>query len=179
MVVDVISIERIDFTIKNEGNNVMLVDLVGILDAFNSNEFGKIITRFISEGDFTTIIFNCDGLTFLASTGVGVMAHLLRLAENKGGTVILAALAPKIYDVLKLLGFTSFFKFETNAEIAVKSIKREESFELVAKLDPLFPARVMCPVCSKRLRTSKAGKFRCPNCKNIVTIDENAVIRLA
>ena len=35
----------------------------------------------------------------------------------------------------------------------------------------LFPKIFSCPICSKKLKAVKAGRFRCSECKTILAID--------
>ena len=37
----------------------------------------------------------------------------------------------------------------------------------------VFPRTIDCPICEKRLRLVKSGRFRCPECKTILVIDES------
>jgi len=41
---------------------------------------------------------------------------------------------------------------------------------------PIFPTIVSCPSCDKKARAKKPGRFRCMECKRILTIDETGQI---
>lgn len=98
---------------------------------------------------------------------------LLKNTKPKGGGVVLTGVQPKVYEVFQLLGFTKFFEF-------CDSIKKYVAFygalEVVDK--PKFPLSLQCPSCSKKLKTPKSGRFRCPNCKKIISINKDTNIRI-
>ena len=41
-----------------------------------------------------------------------------------------------------------------------------------------FPQVFACPICSKKLKATKPGRFRCSECKTILAIDGNARVFL-
>ncbi len=80
---------------------------------------------------------------------------------------MLLEIQPKVYEVFQLLGFSQFFNIKENLEEAVAffAAKSEEGKGTV------FPKIFKCPICSKKLKASKAGRFRCSECKTILAID--------
>jgi len=42
----------------------------------------------------------------------------------------------------------------------------------------IFPKTFNCPICSKRLKASRAGRFRCSECKTILAIDNSGQVFL-
>ncbi|MBE6350425.1 MAG: anti-sigma F factor antagonist, partial [Spirochaetaceae bacterium] len=42
----------------------------------------------------------------------------------------------------------------------------------------VFPKIFACPVCSKKLKAVKSGRFRCSECKTILAIDEQGQVFL-
>ncbi|MCP4178729.1 MAG: anti-sigma F factor antagonist, partial [bacterium] len=42
----------------------------------------------------------------------------------------------------------------------------------------IFPKIFRCPICSKKLKASKAGRFRCSECKTILAIDNSGQVFL-
>ena len=174
---EVFTLKRLNFLVEEIKGKVLYATLNGELDTFNSLEFGKIIKKSVSTNGLKNLVFNCEKLNFMASTGVGTMAFLLKDIKNhnKKGRVVMLNVNPRIYDVLSLLGFTSFFSFASSLEEALPQLETESSKELPIKK---FPIVLKCPVCNKGLRAKKSGKFRCPSCKNIVIVDNNAKIRL-
>ena len=78
-----------------------------------------------------------------------------------------------MYEVFQLLGFSQFFNIRNNQEEAVAFFSTES-----VSTPSVFTTVVSCPVCNKKLRAIKAGRFRCSGCKSIIAIDENATVSL-
>jgi tRNA(Ile2) C34 agmatinyltransferase TiaS len=49
---------------------------------------------------------------------------------------------------------------------------------LAAEKPEVFPKVVSCPICYRKLKAVKAGRFRCSECKNILAIDEAGQVLL-
>ena len=103
---------------------------------------------------------------------------------QKKGELILVKMIPKVYEVFKLLGFLSFFKIFSTFDEAKDFLKNKKSggestqttvSEAVSE-NSIFPLTSNCPVCSKDLRFSKPGKFRCPSCKSILSVTDDGKI---
>ena len=66
---------------------------------------------------------------------------------------------------------------------AVQNEKTEEALEYLKHDDssapgPVFPKMLVCPSCGKNIQAAHAGRFRCTNCKAIITISDAGAITL-
>ena len=152
--------------------NGLFIYLNGYIDTYNSNFFQKKIIKVIEAG-FTNLIFSCSTLNYVSSTGIGSFTAFLKMIKPKGGDIVLLNIQPKVYEVFQLLGFSQFFNIKDSAEDAIGFFKNEET-----SINSLFPKIFRCPVCGKQLRATHAGRFRCPECKSIVAVSENADISI-
>ena len=66
------------------------------------------------------------------------------------------------------------FRLVSIDKLAVETVEVKE----VEVEEKVFPKIFACPVCSKRLKASKAGRFRCSECKTILAIDNQAQVFL-
>lgn len=154
---------------KAEGvDGCLVLYLTGYIDTYNSNFFQKRVSKAIDAG-FTRIIFQCSGLNYVSSTGIGSFTAFLKAVKPKGGEIVLLEIQPKVYEVFQLLGFSQFFNIKDNLDEAVKFFQSGGSLE--TSDNGIFPKTFNCPICSKRLKASKAGRFRCSECKTILAID--------
>ena len=151
----------------------LILTLHGFIDTYNSNSFQKRVQLAIEAG-FIRLIFNCGGLTYVSSTGIGSFTTFLKAVKPQGGDVVLIDIQPKVYEVLQLLGFSQFFNIQDTLDSATAFFSGEQEEE-----DPeIFPKTFPCPLCSKTLKAVKAGRFRCSECKTILAIDNNGVVSL-
>lgn len=152
-----------------ERSDTIIISITGQLDSFNSDGFQKAM-RFITP-DYKNIIFNMANCSFVASTGIGAFVFIFKTMKEKDGKVLFAHISPKIYEVFQLLGFTSFFPFLETVQDCLKNLENDE------KKKEIFPFIFKCPVCNKKLRAQKNGRFRCKGCKTIISIDSFGNIR--
>lgn len=146
----------------------IIVYLSGYIDTYNSTYFQRKIEKIINN-DYVNLMFNCAKLTYVSSTGIGSFAAFLKLAKSKGGDIVLLEVAPKVYEVFQLLGFSQFFNIKSTFEEGVDYFKQDLHAGIFPKVFP-------CPVCEKRLKAQGPGRFRCSECKSILAIDEQGYV---
>lgn len=153
--------------------NCLVLYLNGYIDTYNSNFFQKRVGKAVEAG-FSRLVFNCGGLNYVSSTGIGSFTAFLKTVKPRGGDVVLLEIQPKVYEVFQLLGFSQFFTIKDTLDEAVDHFSKSGT----AARSEIFPKTFTCPVCSTRLRASKAGRFRCSSCKTILAIDQAAQVFL-
>jgi len=177
--------------VGGNGKTVQLI-LNGYLDTYNSPEFQSHINTLIDSG-VQGIIFNCNGLNYISSTGIGAFTAFLKLLKQRKGDMVLYGLQQKVMEVFQLLGFTKFFKITESMDEAIRLLKEGKAGNQAsvsnAAAQPaqqrsvlkknLFPLIFECPYCKKKLKTSKQGKFRCSGCKGIISVDDNGGVNPA
>lgn len=151
----------------------LVLYLTGYIDTYNSNLFQKRVTKAIESG-YSKLIFHCGSLTYVSSTGIGSFTHFLKAVKPRGGDLVLLEIQPKVYEVFQLLGFSQFFNIKDNLDEAVSFFGSEGDL----KSDDVFPKIFRCPICSKKLKATKAGRFRCSECKTILAIDNSGQVFL-
>ena len=147
--------------------------LSGYIDTYNSNIFQKRIQRAIDTG-FYCLIFNCEGLNYVSSTGIGSFTAFLKAVKPKGGDIVLLQIQTKVYEVFQLLGFSQFFNIKGSLDEAKKFFQGDEPIEGEASFEKIFA----CPICSKKLKAVKPGRFRCSSCKTILAINNAGDVSL-
>jgi anti-anti-sigma factor len=151
----------------------LVLHLVGYIDTYNSNYFQKRIAKAIEHG-YTQLIFQCGGLNYVSSTGIGSFTAFLKSVKPRGGDLVLLEIQPKVYEVFQLLGFSQFFNIKENLDDSLNFFRSSSS----GSSANLFPKIFSCPICSKKLKAIKAGRFRCSECKTILAIDNTGQVFL-
>ena len=181
--------------VGGDGKTVQLI-LTGYLDTYNSPEFQTHVNQLI-DSNINRIIFNCNGLNYISSTGIGAFTAFLKNLKQKKGDMVLFGLQNKVLDVFQLLGFTKFFKIADDLDSALGSFEgdgtgiaasgkqsvgigtsADESAERAAgqQSAAAFPLVFECPHCAKKLKASKPGKYRCSGCSGIIEVDEQGAV---
>jgi anti-anti-sigma factor len=164
---------KISFQDIPDTKGCLLVVLTGYIDTFNSNYFQNQVRQLIEKG-FVRLIFNCQDLTYISSSGIGVFTVFLKAVKSRGGDLVLLQIQPKVYEVLQLIGFSQFFNIHDKLDEAILSFRNYEPEAIVEVFPKVFP----CPICSKELRAVKPGCFRCPECKAILSMDNSGVVSI-
>jgi len=164
--------------------------LTGYLDTYNSPEFQTHVNQLIDLG-INRIIFNCNGLNYISSTGIGAFTAFLKNLKQKKGDMVLFGLQNKVLDVFQLLGFTKFFKIADDLDSALGTLEGggtgmpaggrqpaggSDETGAQQKLASAFPLVFECPHCAKKLKASKSGKYRCSGCSGIIKVDEQGAV---
>ena len=113
-------------------------------------------------------------LNYVSSTGIGSFTAFLKMVKPKGGDIILLEIQPKVYEVFQLLGFSQFFNIKDTIEDAVSFFSNNDKPEEAS----IFPKIFTCPVCAKKLKATKPGRFRCSECKSILAINSQGTVSL-
>jgi len=155
----------------DEASKCLLLSLAGYIDTYNSSFFQKRIQKAIDNG-FVKLIFQCSGLNYVSSIGIGSFTTFLKMVKLKGGDIVLLGIQPKVFEVFQLLGFSQVFNVKHSLDDSIQFFKSEQSQGRLSA----FPKVVSCPICYKKLKTLKPGRFRCSECKSIITIDDNGQV---
>ena len=154
-------------------NKGIFVYLSGYIDTYNSSFFQKQISKVIDAG-YINLVFNCSSLNYVSSTGIGSFTVFLKVVKPKGGDVVLLEIQPKFYEVFQLLGFSQFFNIKSSADEAIAYFSNGSG----SNENSTFPIVICCPVCNKKLRATKSGRFRCSGCRSILAISDTGEVSL-
>ncbi len=153
--------------------NCLNIILNGYVDTYNSSFFQKRIAKVVEAG-YVNLIFNCAALNYVSSTGIGSFTAFLKLVKPKNGDIVLLNIQPKVYEVFQLLGFIQFFNIKETIEDAIMHFKQDHTPGTTS----VFPKVFSCPVCSRKLKASRNGRFKCSDCKAILAIDTSGNVFL-
>jgi anti-anti-sigma factor len=145
----------------------LVLSLTGYIDTYNSNAFQKRVSKAIDAG-YINLIFNCAGLNYVSSTGIGSFTAFLKTLRSRGGDLMLVGVQSKVYEVFQLLGFAQFFNLRDSVDDAIAHLAGGGATIGLSN----FPCIFACPICSKKLKAVKPGRFRCSECKTILRVDD-------
>ncbi|MDR1909517.1 MAG: anti-sigma factor antagonist [Spirochaetaceae bacterium] len=163
-----IKLQKVD-----EIEGCLVLHLTGYIDTYNSNYFQKRIAKAIEAG-YIKLIFHCGGLNYVSSTGIGSFTAFLKSVKPKGGDLILLEIQSKVYEVFQLLGFSQFFTIKGTLEDSISFFRSGAEKTHAA----IFPKIFSCPICSKKLKAIKPGRFKCSGCNTILAIDNTGQVFL-
>ena len=85
--------------------------LVGEMDTLAAAEAEEVLKP-LYESDGKDIVIDCQGLEYIASSGLRILLSILKGAKANGSKVVLRKVNDDIKNVFNLTGFTNLFEFE-------------------------------------------------------------------
>ncbi len=161
------------FLEKDASTSIMTLSLKGFLDTYNSADFQREVNKLIEAGE-NKLLFNCNELNYVSSTGIGAFTAFLKTLKQKSGNMVLSHLQPKVFEVFQLLGFSKFFNIASSVDDGKNMFTAQPQTDQKSE----FPKIFKCPICKKTLKASKPGRFRCSECKTILNVDDKGNVSL-
>ena len=98
-------------TIENLDEKI-IVTLIGSLDTAAAIETEETLKPITAEDVAKDILFECQELEYIASSGLRILLDVLKKTKAKGHKVILRHVNDDITNVFKITGFINLFDFE-------------------------------------------------------------------
>ena len=89
----------------------IIVTMIGSLDTAAAIEAEQTLKP-VTEGEGKDILFECQELEYIASSGLRILLNVLKKTKAKGKKVILRNVNDDIKNVFKITGFINLFDFE-------------------------------------------------------------------
>ena len=108
---------RVFNTREEKKKYVYILDISGILDAGSFPEFETHLENLLAKQGYN-MAMNCKKLEFISSTCLGLLLKVIHAARKNGGDLCLLNPSAPIQRVVKILGFSKFFRtFQEEAQV--------------------------------------------------------------
>lgn len=104
-----------------KSGKILIVSIIGRIDATSSTELEKKLTELISSGEIF-LLLNFDCVEYISSAGLRVILSSTKKVKSQKGEVFICSLKGPVEEVFKLTGFQSIFKVFDSEEEALLSI---------------------------------------------------------
>jgi anti-sigma B factor antagonist len=162
----------IQIGLEDAEGGIVIIRIMGYLDTYNTESFRQRVMEVVESGH-VRLIFDCRELSYVSSTGIGSFTTILKSVKTAGGDAVFIHVQPKVSEVFRLLGFSMAFTTKQGLGDAVAHLRggADASTEL-------FPAVFSCPVCFKKLKAMKPGRFRCSLCASVLEVGSAGEVTL-
>ena len=99
----------------------------GELDLSSAARFRDLMDNELRKSAVPTVVVNLKDLTFVDSTGLGVILGRHKTVTSWGGRFILSDVAPKVISMLEMAGLLPVFQIGGTEEEAIKLAERGQS----------------------------------------------------
>jgi len=165
--------KTLKITLEKAYGDILLIDLDGTIDTYNSTFFQKKIQKTIDSG-FVKLVFRCGKLKTVSSTGIGSFSFFLKTIKPRGGDMVLLELPQEVREVFHVLSVYDCFTIIDNYEEAMEYLNAAPSNEQ----NGFTPKIIACPVCKRKMKAKSPGQFRCAGCMAVITIGKNGQVSL-
>ena len=106
---------------KRKEKELLLVSIMGRLDALTAPELEKDLMESITGGE-NTFVIDLSGLQYISSAGLRTLLILAKKLKITQGEIIFAGLQGPVENVFNISGFHSIFRIYGSIEAALAQI---------------------------------------------------------
>jgi anti-sigma B factor antagonist len=110
---------KIDIDCWDEGD-LIVIDLKGQLDIYNSNDLNKLIEAYRQRG-FHKFAVNLEDVTYLDSSTISVFIHCFQTLEKSQGKFLIAGLQGVPKEIFEMAKLHDVFELYPDITSAIKS----------------------------------------------------------
>lgn len=107
---------------RRESGDIVIFDINGEIDLYNAPEIKEKIKDEMNKGK-VNIIINLDKVSYIDSSGIGVLISSLSNLKKVGGALKLINVYASVRKVFELTKLTSFFDIYDNESDAIAAFK--------------------------------------------------------
>lgn len=100
----------------------LIVRIQGDIDHHETNKIRDKIDTYLRNGQAKNIVFDFNGVTFMDSSGIGLLMGRYRQVKQMEGQVVLSNVSPQLDRILKISGVYTLMENYTSLEEALKAI---------------------------------------------------------
>ena len=108
--------------IQHTDGEITVIELAGEIDLYNSVELKSLLTAVIEKRQYR-IVLNMKRVSYMDSTAIGVLVHVLNLLKKYRGALVLAETPASIEKVLRLTKLVTFFQLWSSEAEALESMR--------------------------------------------------------
>lgn len=110
---------QIDLEVKY---GVLCIRLAGELDHHTADELREKVNAVMEEEMVHHILLNLGSLTFMDSSGLGVILGRYKKIAGLGGEMVVCSISPAVRRLFELSGMFKIIRFETDEEYALHTL---------------------------------------------------------
>jgi stage II sporulation protein AA (anti-sigma F factor antagonist) len=103
-------------------HNVLCIRLDGELDHHTASELRELASKAIEEKNIRHIVLNLEHLTFMDSSGLGVILGRYKQIKQIHGEMVVCAISPAIERLFDMSGLFKIIKLEQTEEFALQRL---------------------------------------------------------
>jgi len=108
---------------RRESGDIVIFDVTGEIDLYNAPTIKEMVRQEIEKGKVNLVV-NLDKVSYIDSSGIGVLISSLSNLKKVGGGLKLANVYASVRKVFELTKLTGFFDIYDSVENAISSFNQ-------------------------------------------------------
>lgn len=109
----------IDLEVKQE---VLCIRLIGELDHHTAETLRTKVTEAIEKHQILHIVMNLKNLTFMDSSGLGVILGRYKQIKLKNGEMVVCSISPQVKRLFEMSGLFKIIRLESSEQFALERL---------------------------------------------------------
>lgn len=101
----------------------LVVEIRGELDLLTAETFRNLVEKDLTRNKSLNLILDMEEVTFIDSSGLGVILGRYRRIREQGGKMAITAVKPHVFRILELAGIIRIVNLYENTEQALKEVQ--------------------------------------------------------
>ncbi|WP_078545934.1 anti-sigma F factor antagonist [Litchfieldia alkalitelluris] len=103
-------------------HTVLCIRLTGELDHHTAEELRLKVTNVLESREINHILLNLENLSFMDSSGLGVILGRYKQVKNNGGEMVVCSISPAVKRLFDMSGLFKIIRLETDEDYALRSL---------------------------------------------------------
>lgn len=101
---------------------VLLIRLEGELDHHTAEKLREQVEEQFAKKELKHIVLNLEHLSFMDSSGLGVILGRYKKVKNLGGEMVVCAISPAVKRLFEMSGLFKIVRLEENEQYALQTL---------------------------------------------------------
>lgn len=102
--------------------DVLIIRLCGELDHHSAEQLREKASTLIETENIRHLVLNLERLSFMDSSGLGVILGRYKQIEQKQGEMVVCAISPTVQRLFNMSGLFKIIRKETNEQFALERL---------------------------------------------------------
>lgn len=103
-------------------DSILCVRIDGELDHHTSEMLRKAVDEELQKGNYKHLVLNLEHLSFMDSSGLGVILGRYKQITNNGGEMVVCSITPPIKRLLEMSGLFKIIRLADNEPLALETL---------------------------------------------------------
>lgn len=109
---------------KKQMGKVLVLEIEGVMDAEHSSQIKKFFSQVQEEGE-KNIVLDLNKVSFIDSTGLGILISLMRHLNEQEGRLRLSGLQDEVKSIFEITRLFRVFEIFQSVEQAIQEIQKK------------------------------------------------------